>query len=494
MTAVLSVAEMRRVDQAAMAGGLPGVALMENAGRAVAEAIRADYAACPVLVLCGPGNNGGDGFVVARCLAAAGWQVRVALLGARESLTGDAAHHSRLWRGPIASLTSEAVPGLLDEAGLVVDALFGAGLSRPLEGAARRTAEALHRCHRPVVAVDVPSGLCGDSGEIRGNRSIRADLCVTFFRKKPGHLLLPGRNLCGKIIVADIGIPDRVLAEIAPKIQENHPLLWAQALPRRRADSHKYDFGHAVVLGGSIMTGAARLAARAALRVGAGLVTLACPRESLPIYARSSPSLIVAPLEKDADFRSLLEDPRKNAVLLGPGNGVGRTTRARVRMALEAGKTVVLDADALTSFQEDRAESLFQALGQACVLTPHEGEFLRLFPDLTGDKLSRARAAARISGAVVVLKGADTVIADPDGRAAINANAPPELATAGSGDVLAGLVLGLLAQGMPCFDAACAAVWLHGQAATNIGPGLIAEDLTEALPKVLQDLAKRPGL
>ena len=513
---LLSVAEMARADAAAMApggaAGAPGAELMENAGRAVAEAVRARHPARhpahqpgPVLVLCGPGNNGGDGFVAARHLAAAGWPVRLALLGARDRLSGDAAHHAALWEGPgegpgegqgtTEALTEDGVDALLAGAEVVVDALFGAGLSRPLAGAARRVVEALDPGRAMVVAVDLPSGVSGDSGAVLGSASggiaVQAALTVTFFRKKPGHLLLPGRLRCGEVVLAEIGIPEQVLAEIAPRTFENGPGLWGAGYPWRGLGDHKYDFGHALVLGGATLTGAGRLAARAALRAGAGLVTVACPPEALPIYAASTPSAITAPIATEADFAALLADGRKTAVLLGPGNGIGPETRARTLAALAAGKATVVDADALTSFQ-DRPTDLFEAAGP-CVLTPHEGEFRRLFPDLEGDKLSRARAAAARSGAVVLLKGADSVIAAPDGRAAINANAPAALATAGTGDVLAGLVVGLLAQGMKSFDATCAAVWLHGEAGAACGPGLIAEDLSEALPGVLRALGETLG-
>lgn len=501
MSAVLSVAEMYRADKAAAELGVSGVALMENAGRAIAEAVCARHRPCPVVVLCGPGNNGGDGFVAARHLAAAGWSVRLALLGARDRLSGDAAHHAGLWDGAVEALDESAVPGLLGGAELVIDALFGAGLSRPLEGAARAAVEAVNADALPVAAVDVPSGVSGDSGALVGEVAVRAALTVTFSRRKPGHLLLPGRTLCGEVVVADIGIPETVLTGIAPQTFENGSALWSARYPWRRPDSHKYHFGHALILGGAVMTGAGRLAARAALRVGAGLVTVACTRETLPIYALSAPSAITAPVETEADYQALLADRRKNAVLLGPGNGVGAQTRGRAlaalgagqAAALGAGKAVVLDADALTSF-EARPSDLFEAIEGPCVLTPHEGEFGRLFAGLAGDKLARARAAAALSGAVVLLKGADSVIAAPDGRAAINANAPPELATAGTGDVLAGLIVGLLAQGMTSFDAACAAAWLHGETGAALGPGLIAEDLPEALPGVLRRLrAAAPG-
>ncbi len=487
--ALLSVEEMSQADAAAIASGVAGVELMENAGRAVAEAIKARWDARPVLVCCGPGNNGGDGFVAARHLSEAGWPVRLALLGERASLKGDAAHHAAKWQGEALPLSA----ALVRDDDLVIDAVFGAGLSRPLEGAALDVVEAVNARRLQVVAVDVPSGVSGDSGKILGHASVKAALTVTFFRKKPGHLLLPGRQLAGEVVVADIGIPDAVLGKIRPRAWENGPGLWMVGYPWRKVADHKYRFGHATVLGGATMTGAARLAARAALRVGAGLVTIACPRETHAIYALSAPSVITQPLDGDRDFDRLLDNPRYNAVLLGPGNGVNEQTRNHVLAALKGGgRSVVLDADALTVFQ-DAPGQLFDAISGPCVLTPHEGEFARLFPDLVlkDGKLACARLAAARSGAVVLVKGADTTIAQSDGAAVINTNAPPELATAGAGDVLAGLVLGLVAQGMDNYDAACAAAWLHGEVAGMLGPGLIAEDLPETLPKALRRLAKK---
>lgn len=478
-TELLTVAEMYRADQLAMAGGVPGPVLLDKAGRAVAEEIRRRWAPRPVVVLCGPGNNGGDGFVIARVLAADGWPVRLGLLGSREALRGDAAGAAAGWTGPV----EPATPSLLEGAPLVVDALFGAGLARPLDGAALALVRAMDGL--TVVAVDVPSGVHGDSGAIVGAAPAAA-LTVTFFRPKPGHLLMPGRARCGEMVVADIGIPPAVLDAIRPRTLRNGPAHWRDRYPWPRLDGHKYHRGHAVVLGGAVMTGAARLAARAALRVGAGLVTVACPPETFAVYAAGSPSLIVQPVD-DAGFAALLADARRNAVLLGPGAGGGAATRGHVMAARNAGKSCVIDADALTAFGE-QPEALFERLDSRCLLTPHEGEFARLFGAPEGSKLDRARAAAERCGAVLLLKGPDTVIAAPDGRAAINANAPPELATAGAGDVLAGLALGLLAQGMDAFDAGCAAAWLHGEAASAFGPGLIAEDLAETLPGVLARL------
>ncbi len=480
-TAVLDVRRMGEADRLAVAGGVPAALLMEHAGQTVAREVMQRWSARPVTVLCGPGANGGDGFVAARALAGAGWPVRVALLGPGDRLTGEARHNAELWRGVVEPLA----PAVLDGAALVVDAVFGAGLNRAIEGTARDTLAAA--AGRPVIAIDVPSGVEGDTGADLG--ATPAALTVTFFRKKPGHLLLPGRLLCGEVVVADIGIPAGVLDPLAPDVWENDPALWRADLPRPGHGGNKYTRGHALVWGGWPMTGAARMAARAAARAGAGLTTVAAPAAALLVYATALTSIMVQPIRAPADLDRLLADTRITGLLIGPGAGVGADTRARVLAMLGTGRPTVLDADALTVFQDDPAV-LDQAITGPCVLTPHEGEFRRLFDTPAvgpgGDKLARARRAARRCGAVVVLKGADTVVAAPDGRAVINSNAPATLGTAGSGDVLGGIVLGLLAQGMDPFLAAAAAVWLHGAAAAGFGPGLIAEDLPDLLPGVLR--------
>ena len=489
-TALLTAAQMARADRWTVASGISANALMENAGRPVARAIMQRWTPRPVLVLCGPGSNGGDGFVAARRLAEADWPVRVALLVPRESLRGAAAHHAGQWPGQVEPL----VPAALDGARLIVDAIFGAGLSRPLDGAAAQTlAEAAAR-KMTIVAVDVPSGLMGDTGVNAG--AVPCALTVTCFRKKPGHLLQPGRSLCGERVVADIGTPASVFDGLRPDTFENDPALWDDAMPLLLADGNKFSRGHALVWGGWPSTGAARMAARAAARMGAGLTTLAVPEDALPVYAASLLSVMVSPVAALDDLQRLLADSRVTGLLIGPGAGIGPDPRARVLATLKAGRATVLDADALSTFQHDPG-ALFSAVMEnregACVLTPHEGEFARLFEgvvDPRSDKLTRARAAAHASGAIVVLKGSDTVIAAPDGRAVINANAPPTLATAGAGDVLAGMVLGLLTQGMEPFLAAAAAVWLHGAAAAHFGPGLLAEDLPDRLPAVFRRLAR----
>lgn len=479
-TALLDVRRMVEADRLTVAGGTTATELMENAGRAVAREVERRWSARPVIVLCGPGNNGGDGFVAARLLAEAGWPVRIALLGQRDRLAGEARHCAQRWGGGVEPLA----PVALDGAELVVDAIFGAGLSRALDGPALETLAAAARRGMPIVAVDVPSGLMGDTGEAQG--AVAALLTVTFFRKKPGHLLLPGRLLCGEVVVADIGIPPSVLKQIVPDTFENDPRLWLADLPRPQEGGNKYTRGHALIYGGYPMTGAARMAARAAARAGAGLTTIAVPEIALPIYAAALTCVMVQPLAQALDFDRLLDDHRFSALLVGPGAGAGDETRTRALAMLKTGRATVLDADAITSFQKD-SSVLDRAIVGPCVLTPHDGEFRRLF-DPSGDKLTRTRAAARRSGAIILLKGSDTVITAPDGRVVINANAPPTLATAGSGDVLSGIVLGLLAQGMEPFLAAAAAVWLHGAAAAEFGPGLIAEDLPDLLPGVFRRL------
>lgn len=494
---ILTVPEMKQADQIAIRQGTPGFDLMREAGKAVAEVAGVMAERGSILVIAGRGNNGGDGFVAAAELAAQGRDVSVMLLCDRATLTGDAALASAAWKGPVLPCD----PVAIGKPSLIIDALFGAGLDRPLKGDPRVIVEAINASGAPVLAVDLPSGINGDTGEVMGV-AVEATATVTFFRRKPGHLLLPGRVHCGEVEVADIGIEPDVLDEIAPRTFENVPDLWADIFPSPQIDGHKYARGHAVVAsGGLTSTGAARLSARAALRAGAGLVTVASPHDALAVNAAALTAVMVRETDSVQQFADLLADKRLNVCVIGPGAGVGDRTRGLVRAALAARRSLVLDADALTGFADDQ-DQLFGAIRKQddpqVVLTPHGGEFGRLFGTIAeGDdrsKLERARAAAQVSGAVVLLKGADTVIAAPDGRAAITANAPPWLATAGSGDVLAGIIGGMLAQGVPAFEAACMAAWLHGEAAHEFGPGLIAEDLPEALPAVLRNLYDELGI
>jgi len=489
MIELLTPDEMAACDRLAIASGVPGIALMEKAGRAVADAVARRPLGTRILVVAGPGNNGGDGFVAARVLAERGYPVRLMLLGDAAALKGDAAEAAKRWNGSVEAAAAEQIAGV----GVIVDALFGAGLNREIDGEARALIEAMNASGATVIAVDLPSGINGASGTVMGV-AVRASESITFFRRKPGHLLLPGRLHAGKVRVADIGIPDSVLDEVKPRAFANGPGLWGRHFPIPQPDGHKYARGHAVVVSGGIsFTGAARLAARGALRAGAGLVTLASPRDALAVNAAASLAVMVRAVDGAEELRGLLTDKRLNAVVLGPGLGVGAATRDLVLAALDGGRAAVLDADALTSFEADPAALFAKTAQRPVVLTPHQGEFARLFKSImqgaeNEPKVGQARAAARASGAAVLLKGADTVIAAPEGRVAICENAPAWLATAGSGDVLAGMIAGLLAQGMAAFEAACAGAWLHGEAGNEAGPGLISEDLPETLPQVYRRL------
>ena len=495
---ILTTAEMERADRLAIAAGTPGFSLMLSAGQAVAEAAMDLVEEGPILVVAGRGNNGGDGFVAAAELAARGREVSVILLCERDSLQGDAASAARGWKFPVLPFNPQAI----GRPALIIDALFGAGLNRPVKGDPLGMIEAINANGAPVLSVDLPSGVNGTTGAVMGV-AVRATETVTFFRRKPAHLLLPGRIHCGRVRVADIGIDAVVLEEIQPQTFENIPPSWQKSFPVPQIAGHKYARGHAVIVSGDIAaTGAARLSARGALRAGAGLVTLASPRDAFAVNAAALTAVMVRATDTVVEFAELLTDRRLDTCVIGPGAGVGARTRDFVLTALSAERRLVLDADALTSFA-DAPVRLFQAIkampDPLVVLTPHDGEFPRLFSDISNknpnrSKLERVRAAAERSGAIVLLKGPDTVVASPDGRATIAANAPPWLATAGAGDVLTGMIAGLLAQGVPAFEAASIGVWMHGEAAREAGPGLIAEDLPEVLPAVFRHLYDEFGI
>ncbi|WP_342362627.1 NAD(P)H-hydrate dehydratase [Terrarubrum flagellatum] len=496
---LLSNDAMRRCDAAAIAAGTPGIVLMEHAGAAVA-AIAMEMAGqrARIAVLCGGGNNGGDGFVAARLLKEQGYDVALALLGDANALRGDAALAGATWGRAIEDAASFSLNGF----DLVIDALFGAGLSRDLDGDARGIVERVNASGAPVLSVDLPSGIDGDTGAVRG-AAVRASRTVTFARRKAGHLLLPGRELAGPVTVADIGIADAILDAEAPAWFANHADLWHDRFPALSAASHKYVRGHLLVVAGGLEgVGAPRLSARAGLRAGAGLVTIAAPGDALAAHAARGPDALILRRADDGEaLRALLADRRLSAVVIGPALGLSRLARQKLDATLASDAAMVIDADALTLLDGDLAPLKRAGRRKSLILTPHEGEFARLFRSQSTDsqqgnkgvpsKLERALSAARLSGAVVILKGADTVIAAPDGRAAINENAPPWLATAGSGDVLAGVAGALLAQGMPPFEAACAAVWLHGEAGALAGRGLIADDLPEAVGRAGARLSEK---
>ncbi|WP_137934242.1 NAD(P)H-hydrate dehydratase [Mesorhizobium comanense] len=503
---LLTSAEMGEADRLAIAAGpADGIALMHRAGEAVAAEILIRYSrASHVHVLCGPGNNGGDGYVVARILAASGVTTTVWTSGPPRPGSDAALAAAEC------SIAPRPLSGFEAERGsIVVDALYGAGLSRPLSGDPARAIDTAAGLRLTVVAIDLPSGVSGDSGKVLGE-AFRADVTVTFARKKPGHLLLPGRERCGEIVLADIGIGDDVIALIRPRTFENTPDLWLRDFPVPAVDAHKYRRGHAGIFsGGPSATGAARLSALAAARSGAGAVTVLSPGNAMQVNAAHLTSIMLRKADDADDVGAFIGERRPSAFVLGPGFGVGEKTRTFALMLLSLRQAqnsaaqldgLVFDADAITSFREAR-DVLFDAAHRpgapALVMTPHDGEFARLFPDLSGDdassKLDKARMAAARANAVIVYKGADTVIAAPDGRAAINCNGAAWLATAGSGDVLSGITAGLLAQGMPAFEAASAAVWIHAEAGSRFGPGLIAEDLPQAMLPVLRELVTARG-
>jgi hydroxyethylthiazole kinase-like uncharacterized protein yjeF len=493
MNEILTVEEIGKADQLTISGGTPGIVLMERAGRSVADcAGEMVKSGASILILCGPGNNGGDGFVAARCLSGRGYQVSVGFLGQQTALRGDAALAAESWSGPVLPLKGIS----LDRIDLVIDALFGAGLNRPIESEARVALEKVAASGVPVLAVDVPSGVEGNSGQVLGF-AVPATRTVTFARPKPAHLLYPGRRLCGPVVVKDIGITDATISEIGPKLFVNGPWVWPSIPARPEEEGHKFRRGHLLVVSGGIeSTGAARLAAQAGARVGAGLVTVASPSDALVVNAAALTDIMVRRADGAEGLSGLLNDPRRNAVVLGPGAGIGVITRSQVDLVLESGRAAVLDADALTSFEGEAATlaaRIHATRAHEAVITPHDGEYSRLFNDEKEilhlkDRLSRARKAAEFLGLVVVLKGPDTVVASPDGRAVISTNGTPWLATAGSGDVLAGAIGGLLAQGHKAFEAAAAGVWLHAEAGRKVGPGLLAHDLPQALRAVIAGL------
>lgn len=482
---LITPAEMAAIDLAAAQSGIDSFLLMRSAGLAVAAAaLRLFPQAQRYVVLCGPGNNGGDGYVAASALSESGANVAVFAFGDPAALTGDAARARLLWAGVIDPLDSLSPQG----GDVIVDALFGAGLVRDLPEPVKETIESINGQGLPIIAVDLPTGVDGRTGQIRG-AAFTASHTVTFMAKKPGHLLLPGRSLCGTLKVFDIGIPARMVRAGGSGLRINTPALWLDQAACLDASTHKFRRGHLVVFsGGARATGAARLSATAGLAAGAGLVTVASPKSALDINAAHLTAVMLKAVDDRKELRRWLEDNRLGAFVLGPGFGVGDRARD---FALElCGRALVLDADGITSFQEHRSE-LFERLATAAgrvVMTPHEGEFSRLFPEIARDeklsKIERAQAAARMSHATIVYKGADTVIAGTDGTVAVNANAPPSLATAGSGDVLAGIIGAHLAQGMPAFEAAAAGVWRHGVAGMKAGRGLTAETLVASIPSL----------
>lgn len=495
---IVTALQMRAAEQALFDRGTDSFALMRSAGEAVADHVMQSWPDRAVVVLCGPGNNGGDGFIAAEALRQKGRRVALLAMRPAADYRDDSAKAAAAWQGSTHPFEPATLENAITPESIVVDGMFGIGLDRPLEGTALA---AIARCEQaacPVVAIDMPSGISSDTGFALG-AAITASDTMTFGWPKPGHLLLPGRLHTGRLLVAPLAFDaasgsDGCRAAAGSDLRANGPAAWLLKLPRPGLLDHKYSRGHALVLGSAVMPGAGRLAAHAARRIGAGMLTVAAPAGTLPLFMADQPGIIAKPVETPEDLVEILLDSRISGVLVGSGMLPDDPTREAVLNVLAAGRPAVIDGGGLTVFA-DKPQELF-ALGRSdIVLTPHEGEFGRLFPDLdpTLGKLERARQAAARSGMCIVLKGADTVIAEPPGldldqpgRIIINHEASPHLATAGAGDVLAGIVLGLLAQGMAPFDAAAAAVWFHSEAGFAAGPGLIAEDLSGQIPGILR--------
>jgi len=482
---ILSSQQTYAADSATIKSGTPSINLMENAGCTIVDTITQRFFKQPTLVLCGPGNNGGDGFVVARRLAQLGWEVDVKIFDKKKQFKNDAKTAYSKYTGNITALDSN----FSKKYGLIIDAIFGVGLSRPIDGELAEIIPIINDSGAKIIAVDMPTGVNADTGQIMGV-AIKANLTVTFARKKIGQVLLPGKQYCGETIVTDIGIKDQFIKCQNIKIYENLPILWLQKFPHYDISAHKYSYGHAVVNSGRAnQSGAAKLSSIAALRMGAGLVTISCPIESKEIYAANALSVMTYPCDNIEEFKNFLADLRKNVILLGPGNGVNERTKDFTIAAIESGKKVVLDADAITVFA-DQPDDLFRIIKQDIVMAPHQGEFNRIFHNKANTKIDLVQAATKESQATILLKGSDTVIASPSGECSVNTNAPAWLATAGSGDVLSGIITGLMARGMTGFDAACAGAWIHAEAANIFGPGMISSDIVDMLPTVLQTLLK----
>jgi hydroxyethylthiazole kinase-like uncharacterized protein yjeF len=489
---LMTAEQSQTADAWAQANGQSLIDLMEQAGRAVAETV-VDYADKPenftdeIIILCGPGNNGGDGYVAARYLK--DWGYRVHIMRAENDMEPDSADASAMalrWTGSI----DEFDDARIKVAAIVVDGLFGVGLTRPIEGAYADIIRAANESDVFRIAIDIPSGLSADTGCQLSDACFMADATITFTCRKPGHLIAPGRFISGglgHIRIADIGLPEQFFDACPSTIFENDPTLWSAFYPHAGPYSHKYDRGHMLVLGGrEPALGASRLASLAGLRIGAGLVTLAAPSETYNVQASTLTDVMVRRMDSNFGFIGMLADKRINTVLLGPGAGVHEKTAELIFETLKKNKKLVLDADALSSLVGRLSQ--LQSFGkQEIVFTPHEGEFKRLFPELPFEenRLNAVRHAAKQTGAVIALKGVSTIVAAPDGRAAINVCAPAWLSIGGTGDVLAGITTGLIAQGMPIFEATCAAVWLHSQAGMKAGKGMIASDLLQTLVEVL---------
>ena len=477
--ALLTNSQMSFVENQAIKSGKKSTELMENAGTAVVKLILKRYKNRNISVLCGPGKNGGDGFVVARLLKEQGWNVRLGLTSSQKDK--DSIEKAELWKGNIEPLNESLLYGNP----IIIDAMFGAGLKRKLTGIPLALVTKINNKKLDCIAIDIPSGIDGDSGKILGDAP-KCKLTITFFCAKPGHFLMPSKSKVGEVIIEDIGISNSFLKQINVKTFLNTPELWKKKFPIPTYDTHKYKRGHLLIAGAANMTGATHLASSSARRIGAGVVTIGAPSSSCDIYKLGAFGHIVLPINNPGDWNNLLKNYKNTATLIGPGLGKIAFLKDVVIAALNSKKPVILDADGLNIFKNNPLQ-LFHSTNRKHILTPHEGEFKKLF-NFKGNPISRVSRAAKKSGAIVLLKGSSTIIAHPNGKIIINDTGKPYLATAGSGDVLAGIIAGLITQGMNVFEAGCGGTWIHGRAAELFGPGLIAEDIPKLIPTILNEI------
>ncbi len=479
MTEILTAEQICKASALTIEAGTTAKELMHSFGHEVTDLIRSLYKRQPVLILAGPGKNGSDGLVIANHILEQRWPVRVCFIGNVDELSTEAKAAYEKYPWEILSLSEL---GQIEE-DLIIDSLFGSGLNREIASPLSDLIHDLNQSSKQIISLDIPSGIGSESGQILG-MAFKATHTISFLRPKFGHLLFPGKAHCGQLHLINSGILEATVSALRVKYWQNEPFYWRSLFPRPKTSDHKYSRGHALIFGGDRMTGAARLTARAARRTGAGLVTIASHDQVRSVYQYDT-GVIVDSWE---NWDKLLNDPRIGTVAIGPG---AETTmlKSYVISLCKYKKRMVLDADVLTAFSNER-DFLFQNIQSNSVLTPHEGEFRKLFPELIDAPIGRvqqALEAAKQSRSIVVFKGNQTVIAAPDGRAFFNNGAPPTLATAGTGDVLTGIITGLLAQGVPAFEASAMAVWIHGEAAKQFGAGLIAEDLPDLLPSVFEN-------
>jgi len=482
---ILSCKNHKDLDKRTIKKFIPGYKLMENAGGVIFKIIKKKFKKKKkIKILCGPGNNGGDGFVVAKLLEENGFQdVELFCLVTKNKLKGDAKIAANNFNKNLKSFNDFKI----SSNDLIIDGIFGSGLKRNISGNLKKIIEKINLKKPYCISIDTPSGINGDTGEIQGT-ALKSNDTITFTTKKPGHLLSPGSEYCGNVIVGDIGINLEKLS-FKPRIFENHPDNWRSKFPWPNQKSHKYTRGFSLIICGEKMTGASRLAARAAARIGCGLLCLGVPRKSFNIYSTENPIALIEIVDDKKDLNNLLKDKRINTILIGPGFGISKKKLELIlKVVKEKKRLIVLDADAL----KNNFKKILLKNKTKIVITPHEGEFLQVLKDLNiknkKNKFSIVIEFIKKTKINLILKGNKTLICSQDGKISINTNTSPFLATGGSGDVLAGMITGLISQGMDIFNACCASVWIHGEIGRMKGPGLIAEDLPEMIPKVLKKL------